>query len=788
MTVVQSTPESSLLLTLSEISQLVSHSHDPHETLTNIVRLIQDRFHTAVCSVYLLEADRMELVLGATIGLKPECVGRVRMRLNEGLTGLVAEKMTHVMVEDAFQHPRFKYFPEAGEDLYHSFLGVPLLAGGALQGVLVVQTAAARAFSSNEIRMLVTVGSQLAPVVSDARLMERIVQSAHSGGAPAHPALANGPTHWRGAPLSPGIGTGLAYILNGFSDWLREVPQYAADPVHEKERLSAALAAALAELTRQSEHISALVGEDHGIILQAQMMIMQDRAVEQDLHAYLEAGHTAEGALTATLDKYIAAFQKVASPFFQERIYDIKDVFRRLLWHLRPSVEAPGGGTDRLVLLAHEASVMDLFSVDPARLAAVVVEHGGTQSHAAILARSLGIPMVGQIHDLIGQIEPGRPVFVDATTGMVHLDPTPAQIHRCVQASTATLAAEPCVLARTPSRAGIPRLEANINLLSETGRAVELQAEGVGLFRTEFLFLARRTLPTEEEQVGVYHKLLARLQGRPVSIRTFDLRPDKVAHQGTWNAAGNHPFDWRLVLESPPIQQLFKDQVRAILRAAARGPARILIPLVTRTEQLDFVIETVQKARAELRREGLEFGEEVPLGVMLEVAAAAALTDLWADQVDFFALGTNDLTASTLGVDRDDPVAASLSDPLHPGLLRLTAEVVRAAHAAGRRVTVCGEMAASPEGAGALTALGVDSLSVAVGQLDSVRQFLADLNLAVINSLPTILNRFRTADQVRHFLRQASQRESASFSPAGRSSEVPALQPRSPSALFSPLE
>src|SRR5216683_598294 len=178
------THESSLLLTLEEISQLVSHSHNPGETLANIVRLIQGRFHTAVCSVYLLEPEQGELVLGATVGLKPESVGRVRMRLDEGLTGLVAEKMAPVMVGDAFAHPRFKYFPEAGEDPYHSFLGVPLVEGGSLEGVLVVQTVEPRIFSANEVRMLVTIGAQVASLVGDAHLLEKVVATAHEEAMP----------------------------------------------------------------------------------------------------------------------------------------------------------------------------------------------------------------------------------------------------------------------------------------------------------------------------------------------------------------------------------------------------------------------------------------------------------------------------------------------------------------------------------------------------------------------------------------------------------------------------
>lgn len=416
------TYEGSLLLTLEEISQLVAHSHHASETLTNIVRLIQGRFHTAVCSVYFHVPQRGELVLGATVGLQPEAIGRVRMRLDEGLTGLVAQKMAPVAVADAFAHPRFKYFPETGEDPYHSFLGVPLVEGGTLQGVLVVQTREPRQFSPSEVRMLVTVAAQLAALVGDALLLEQVSAVAHpSASAPpaeAHAALLHG------APLSPGTGLGQAYVVDAVEDWRRDVPAKGRGVVDERRRLIEAMHRAREEITRLSQRISELVGEDHGAILQAQLMIMQDRTIERDLDACLESGAAAESALLATLDKYVAALQKVATPFFHERIYDIKDVFHRILWQLRPRQPADPVG-DRLVLVAREASVMELFAVDLDRLAAVVVEHGGPQSHAAILARSLGIPMVGQLTDFAPLLHSGRRLLVDGTAGTVVLDPAP---------------------------------------------------------------------------------------------------------------------------------------------------------------------------------------------------------------------------------------------------------------------------------------------------------------------------------------------------------------------------
>jgi phosphotransferase system enzyme I (PtsP) len=743
------TYEGSLLLTLEEISQLVAHSHNAGETLANIVRLIQGRFHTAVCSVYFFVPERGELVLGATVGLKAEAIGQVRMRLDEGLTGLVGQKMTPVAVADAFEHPRFKYFPEAGEDPYRSFLGVPLVEGGSLQGVLVVQTHEPRQFSTSEVRMLVTVAAQLAALVGDALLLEQMSVAAHP---PAVPIPSAGPIAsaiLKGVALSPGMGLGQAYVVDAIDEWRRDVPLRSANPEAERIRLAEAMDRARDEITRLSQRISELVGEDHGAILQAQLLIMQDRAIEQDLDACLAGGATAEGALLTTLDKYVAALQKVATPFFHERIYDIKDVFHRVIWQLRPRQPADPAG-DRLVLVAREASVMELFAVDLDRLAAVVVEHGGPQSHAAILARSLGIPMVGQVSDFAALLHSGRRLLVDANAGTVLLDPSPL----CVIPPPGVAAAGET--AAPPATAGLPAVEVNINLLYEARSAVRQGAGGVGLYRSEFLFLARRSLPTEEEQFGIYRKLLQMMAGRPVTIRTFDLRPDKLAAYSHLGSAATRPFDWRLVLESPPLQQLFGDQLRAILRASTEGPVRILIPLMTSSELLDFVVETLTKARDGLTREGLPFAADVPLGIMIEVAAAVSLVPAWAEQVAFFAIGTNDLTASALGLDRDDPLIARQADSLHPGLVRLIHDVVADAHRAGRPVSVCGEVAADPLGALALAALGVDTLSVPVNQFAATRQTLAGCSAQVLAELKPHLLRQRTTGAIRKILQEAS--------------------------------
>ncbi|MCY2938058.1 MAG: GAF domain-containing protein [Planctomycetota bacterium] len=722
--------EHDLLLTLEEISQVVSHSHDLRETLDNICQLIQKRFGTAVCSLYLFNPEGSHLVLAATVGLRAESIGRVRMRPGEGLTGLVAESLAPVMEPNAQHHPHFKYFPEAGEEPFQSFLGVPLLVGGTLKGVLVVQSIESRHFSTGEARMLKTVAAQLSSLVTDAWWLEQMGAMAHGEVAQEK---ATGPLS--GLGLSPGVGAGLAYVLDSWDTYRQKAPRRADDPLVERERLERAMAQAREELKRQEVEIAALVGEDQGAILQAQRMILQDRGIERDLLACLDRGSSAEAAILDTLDHYVAAFSKVTTAVLQERVYDIKDVFHRVLWHLvggrpgRPSADLP------VILVAREASVMELFAVERSLLAGVVVEQGGPQSHAAILARSLGLPMVGKVEDFARVSQPGQWLKIDGFTGQIDPDTRPdespqeAQPHRDLP-----------IISPPPLRLGIPILEANINLLCEVDPALRDGAAGVGLFRSEFLFLARRSLPTEEEQHRIYSKLVTGMQGRPVCVRTFDLRPDKLASVSLLGKAGQG-YDWRLVLDSPPLQRLFREQARAILRASTLGPVRLLIPLVSCTELVDLVHSTLADARTSLRSDGLAFSETVQTGLMIESAAAIPLAKRWMADVDFLALGTNDLAASALAFDRDNPVGTAQLDFLHPGFLGLLEPALAAAHQHGKAVSVCGEMAADPRGAIALAALGVDRLSVPVKALRPIHQVLARLEAGRLAEIAAALRK-----------------------------------------------
>jgi phosphotransferase system enzyme I (PtsP) len=741
--------EDPLLLTLEETSKLVAHTRDPAETLENIVELISNRFKADVCSVYFLESSGTELVLGATVGLRKDSIGKVKLKTTEGLVGLVAETLRPVMVANAFSHPRFKYIPEAGEDPFLSFLGVPLVKAGGLVGVIVIQTEEPRNFSINEIRTLVTVAAQLTTVASDARLLSQLTAATHEPFQPSENFLINHELHSR--LLSPGIGVGRTYSIDSLEEWRASTTFKSAGIEIEKERMEKAISLAKEELSAMSVRIAHLVGQDHGAILDAQLMILQDRTIEKDLVTCLTEGKSSETALISTLDKYLAAFQKIKTPFFQERIYDIKDVFLRILWNLRPQKSNGGTSQDRIILVCKEASVMELFAVSPEKLAGVIVEKGGPECHAAILARALGIPMM-QISDRFQDLLiPGKVVLIDGPNQSICLNPNETRIQKL---NESFVLSDP-VYSTLPKSEKTPSVFVNINLLWEVPTALHLGAEGVGLFRSEFMLLARRTIPTEEEQFAIYSKLLKNMNGKHTTIRTFDLRPDKLASFSDIGGTASRAYDWRKVLDSPPLQKLFYEQVRAIMRAGVEGKPKILIPLVASTETLEFVMQTLQDARESLSQEKLDHNPEIPLGLMVETAASIPMMPFWADKADFFALGTNDLFASVLGLDRNEESGSSQCDHCHPGFLKILSSAIDHAHNSGKPITVCGELASDPLGATFLASQNVTAISVSVQRLHSISRVLSSVNQSQLNDFRAKFLKLNKASEVRELLLSA---------------------------------
>lgn len=718
--------DSVLLLTLGEVSDLVSNSHDLGETFGNIVRLIQRRFATDVCSVYTVDGDSGELVLRATVGLHPDAVGRVRMPIHEGLTGLAAERKAPVSVEDAPKHPRFRYFPESGEEAYHSFLGVPLIQGGSVQGVLVVQHRKPHRFPSDQVRLLVGVAAQLAILVTNARLTSELAEAVHrSPEAVGSRRMLQKPAELHGVAACPGSARGRALRFEPFhfEDPVL-VARLPGSPEEEKELLRQSLERGREDISRAARHLAQLLGDQFGALMQAQRLMLEDSSVQRDLYDLIDQGKSVEQAVVTVCGEYLRAFQKLDNPLFYERIYDIKDVFRRVLGHVSEGI-GPARSDERIVVVAHEVSLLELFSCDLSRVAAIVVERGGAFSHVAILARSLQIPMLTHAVGLLSAVDDGDELFVDAGAGVVSINPDPARRGVLVR----LLEKESTPVEYDPSVPPPIRLEATVNLLPEVARTVEHGGEAVGLFRSEFLELACRSFPTEEEQLETYRRMVRMLRGRPLTLRTLDLRADKMFGMTADPRFQVESWDWRLVDQLPHVQDLLRGQIRAALRAADEGPVRILFPMVASERQFACALRLVEDARRTLREEGLAFRADVPIGVMIEVPAAAMLFRHWASRVDFVCVGSNDLLHSILGIDRNDDRLLRLKTPLDPTYLRTVRHVIKHAHRAGKPVTVCGEAASNSRAILALYALGADAVSVPPDDLPRARRVFQQVQL-----------------------------------------------------------
>ncbi|MBX9653183.1 GAF domain-containing protein [bacterium] len=755
--------QSMLLLTLREVSDLVSNSHDLSETLSNICHLIQRRFQTDVCSVYTMEEQANELVLRATVGLRQEAVGTIRMQLHEGLVGLVAQQRSHVSVEDAPTHPRYRFFPESGEDRYRSFLGVPLIQGGAVEGVLVVQHKEPRRYTANEVRLLVGVAAQLAILVTNARLTRDLAAVVRRESEPnSEKRRRTVITEFHGTSSSPGCGMGTAIRFEEFDfnnpDLVKREPGLVE---HERARLQVALDRAKEDLEHAAEYLAELLGEQFGALMQAQRLMLEDSSVQNDLVRMVERGLTVERAVVTACEQYLRAFQKLKNPFFYERIYDIKDVFRRVLSHATEE-SLPTETAESVIVIAHEVSLLELFACDLRRVKGIAVEKGGVHSHVAILARSLGIPMLTHVHGLLASVETGAEVFIDSASGMLIVDPDPARrkaLEKLI-ADNAAYVDEP--IGNVPSPL---RIEATVNLLPELGLTISRGGDGVGLYRSELLELACRTFPTEEEQLETYRKMISILAGKPLTIRTLDLRPAKLFGITSDPMFERETWDWRLVAELPHVQSLLRSQLRAALRASLDGPIRLLFPMIVSDRQLKCALQLVDQARRSLEQEGVFLEKKVPVGIMIEVPAAAMLCKQWINLVDFVSVGSNDLLHSLLGIQREDNQLDGLRTPLDPVYLTTVSQIVRHAHRAGRTVTVCGEAIDHEIALLALYTLGVDAVSLPPNDIPRARKLFHSVELPLDpRAVARRLVKCQNPDEVDEILREAFPKKTASVS------------------------
>lgn len=562
----------------------------------------------------------------------------------------------------------------------------------------------------------------------------------------------------RGVPVSPGVAVAPAFVLGV----THREPLHLDDGAISGEvgRLEHACAAAGRELDDLVARVDRQIGDEEAAIFRAHRALLRDPALLGQVKARIQALHVdAAAALQATLDEYAQLFHQLPEGYLQERLTDLRDVISRIQVHLtpqEPSNPAPAG-REPVILVAHEILPSQALALDRGRVAGIVTERGSTTGHAAILARSLGIPAVSGVRDLLASVRTGDKIALDGREGHVYLNPgTEVETaYRKLQREFVDLrgkmAANRLLEAVTPDGHRVELL-ANVNGAEDAIAASNVGATGVGLYRTEYVFLTHPSVPDEEEQYTAYRAVVDAAPNKTVTIRSLDLGGDKqVPYLGQQHEA--NPFmGWRSVRLAAAYPELFETQLRAIFRAALHGNVSLLFPMITTLEEVRHLKEAVKRAKQTLKHQGKPFADGVPVGIMVEVPAAALCIDRLLQEVDFVSVGSNDLLQYLMAADRDNPQVAHLCDPFHPALLSLLGRVIRSCDRAGKPVTVCGEMAGWPRCFLALFGLGLRRLSMSPAFLPAIKEVVRHTTLPAARHAARRSLRLPTAKAVRRYL------------------------------------
>ena len=769
------------LRTLEDISAIILHSHDLHETLDNIVTIVAKRMKTNVCSIYLLEKDGETLMLKATKGLSKASVDRISMKVHEGLSGLVVESRDMVMTDNAPSHPRYKYFKETREEKFLSFLGLPLFEHKAPIGVIVIQTREARRFSEDEISALRTITFQIGSIVHNARLLDSIqhkeqerawfeqeLAKVKNGGREGQSSSkktakqAGLPTMLPGVAVSAGFSRGKVYILDRFSDKVIKVAKVGTK-IDEHKKFSIALEKAKIQTIYMEKRVSEKLSEDDASIFHTHLMILEDRGFSSKVCDLIDQDVGATRAVHEVVQHYVQAFSAMADPYLRERSADMEDIGRRIIDAMEGNGKTIFTMKEKKVIVADEIFPSDLAMLDHDKILGIVTEKGNIYSHAAIMAKSLGIPAVLGVSGLIKAANVRDEIIVDGSSGHVYLNPDSSikkeyvrleQDYTCRMKELEGLRDLPAVTADGTAIT----LSANIGLISDVRVANMHGAAGVGLYRTEFPYMARTAFPNRTEQAVIYSRILDGFPGQSVNIRTLDIGGDKGLSYFTYPHEDNPFLGWRSIRVSLERQDIFREQLAGILLATGAGNATIMFPLISSIDEISLIKEILASVRTELIREGHQVRGYLPLGIMVEVPAAVQIIEFLVREIDYVSIGTNDLIRYTLAADRNNPRVKQYYDPHHPAVLHSIKRVADAANKAGKKVSVCGEMAADRLNTLLLIGMGIYEFSLSAPSIPLVKQAIRDHGLEECRKLARTVLTCRSSADVKRCLSEARAR------------------------------
>jgi phosphotransferase system enzyme I (PtsP) len=740
---------------LRRIVQDVSTAIDLRHAFQSMVEDVREATDTQSCSLYLVDKKSAQFVLAAGVGVNTEVIGELRVDLESGILGQIGKRGELINLEDAPTHPNFYYAPEVGEEKYRAFLGVPIIHQRQFYGVLMIQQEEMRRFGAAEEAFLVTVSVQLATVIAHAQDTGELASLI--GGARIAP-LTEEPV-LLGIASVPGVALGTAVVVFPPAE-LDAVPDRSTDDIDSEIALfNEALEKARDEITELGERLQKNLPAEESALFDVYLKILSSSSLTTDVTDKIKQGQWAQGALRKTIKDHVSQFEAMEDDYFRERATDVRDLGRRVLAHLQEGQENTILYPAHTILVGDEVTAAAIAEVPEGQLMGVVSAQGSINSHVAIIARALGVPTVMGAKGANCAALSDKYLIVDGYLGQVYVDPSAGLISNYTvlveeeQELKSSLDALRSLPAETLDGHRVS-LQVNTGLAVDAGLSLSVGAEGVGLYRSEIAFMARDRFPTEEEQRVIYRQLLNAFAPRPVVMRTLDIGGDKSLEY--FPVVEDNPFlGWRGIRITLDHPNLFLTQIRAMLRANRDlNNLQILLPMISRVSELDETLELIEQAYHEVLEEEKSLTRP-PIGVMIEVPSAVYQARHIAKRVDFLSIGSNDLTQYMLAVDRNNAHVASLYDTLHPSVLQAMQDVVLAGHSEGKRVGICGEIAADPLAVLALLAMGFDSFSLNSVSLPRIKWVIRNVNLAQARRLLNELLMLEDAAPVRFQLEQA---------------------------------
>ncbi len=722
-----------LLCDIGEMSARLAGSSDLPAILDQIVQMVANHLHSDVCSIYLYDDQSEQLVLRATVGLNAESVGKVRMSVNEGLTGRSLRELRPICVQSASSHPDYKLVDGLNEEAFESFLAVPILKGVEKIGVLVVQREQRSSFDEKDVMALRATASQLASAIETARiLMELQTQEDRQG-----PRVS--PSEQIKLVKAEVASKGFAYasvLIHDPTRSRRTLSTRNFGRQYTLEQLQEALSETAQQLQSLQKRVGQRLPEMASLIFDAHLMMLKDHAFVGEMVSRAQSGENPPRAVQQVSRKYADLLIASNHAYIREKAQDVEDLSQRILANLTGlEIGVDITVSDREhVIIARELYPSDVLKLVTSNVKGVVLVSGGVTSHVSILARSLDLPLVIAQEQRLLDLPPDSKILLDAELGNIHVNPSEEIVDTFRQRNVSRKAigqvgkkAKPETYTRDGHRI---RLLANVNLLTDLAMVQQVQAEGVGLYRSEFPFLIRTTLPSEEEQFVIYSRLVDALDGHELTFRTLDVGGDKLLSYFDETVEENPALGLRAIRFSMRHRDVFEQQIRALLRSASDcNSLRIMFPMISGIEDFLQAREVVEKCLDQLDQQGLEHCRDPKIGVMVEVPSAVATVDVLAAEADFLCVGTNDLTQFLLAVDRTNEKVASYFRAHHPAMLRALARVARAGQEAGKEVSVCGEMAHEDRFAAFLVGIGIEAFSVEPRYVPSLQRRIESLSV-----------------------------------------------------------